>query len=151
MTRKNLYLFISCLAFSANCLAGLGEHFSSIANDQKKFQIQKLNVSTLPKYTVHEISKTNLTLKEFVNADGIIFAVTWKGSAQPDLNTLLGPYQNECAQAMKVRQRQPGLHRIGKTVSENVVIERSIFGRAAQGRATVTSLIPAGVSLSDIR
>ena len=41
---------------------------------------------------VHEISTARMTVREYVNADGTIFAVTWKGWSEPDLDQLLGPY-----------------------------------------------------------
>ena len=47
----------------------------------------------LSNYSRHEITRANGgTVREFTNAKGQVFAITWSGPGKPDLRTLLGRY-----------------------------------------------------------
>jgi len=43
-------------------------------------------------HTLHTLSTSNgSVIREYMNADGMIFAVAWRGPGRPDLRQLLGP------------------------------------------------------------
>jgi hypothetical protein len=97
-------------------------------------------------YTVHEMqTPAGTTVREFANADGIVFAVSWKGPFQPDLRQALGTYFDEYKTAPRARRyghshdivEQPGL-----------VVHSTGHMRSFAGIAYVPQLIPAGMALS---
>jgi hypothetical protein len=94
----------------------------------------------------YSVSTTTLaggtTVREYVGANGVVFAVAWDGPFLPDLRELLGQhfatYTSESARLPKagrgpVRVAQP-----------DVTIESTGHMRAYAGRAWVDSLLPAG-------
>jgi hypothetical protein len=151
MKIKLYFLMTIFLFLSASAHAGLGEKVSVIAKDQNRLHLQKHEEQSFAHFTVHQISTPAMTIKEYANAEGLVFALTWKGHRAPDLNALLGPYQQECVTAAQTTPRHPGLHRFGVLRSKNVIIERVSRLRSARGRAMVPALIPAGVNLNEIQ
>jgi hypothetical protein len=90
-------------------------------------------------------------VREYVSADGKVFAVAWHGPWLPDMRQILGTYFEQYAQAMqaqgdgRVRRRpvmieQPGL-----------VVQIGGHMRAFSGRAYVPEMLPSGVRVEDIQ
>ncbi len=111
-------------------------------------------------YTVHVLQELNgTTINEYV-ANGKIFAVSWRGGVRhPDLTNLLGAHFKEY-QAVNTlvpshargagARNGPG--RGKRTVTtENIQVETGGHVGSVQGRAWVAKLIPAGVTLREIK
>jgi hypothetical protein len=98
-----------------------------------------VNRTTLPSGT---------TVREYVAANGVVFAVSWDGPFMPDLRTLLGPHfatlTGESAKHPKAGHSQLHIER------PDVVIESTGHMRAYSGRAWITSLLPAGFTAEEI-
>ncbi|OIQ91398.1 hypothetical protein GALL_266720 [mine drainage metagenome] len=136
------------LALAGPAAAALGDNEASVAADQVKLKATRRIVAA-PLYTVHEIRQASGTVvREYVSAQGQVFAVVWQGPRMPDLQQLLGNYfaDYRAAAAAKragrglVRLRQPGL-----------VLHSGGHMRAFFGQAYIPQLLPAGVAIDEIR
>lgn len=127
--------------------AALGERAESVAADQASMGGQ-LSTTSGAGYTVHEITAQGRRVREYVSADGMVFAVVWHGSTPPDLSQLLGSYYGEYRAAA---EKAPVALRYSKVSTNHVVVERGGHMRDLWGRAIAPSLVPAGVSEAQIR
>jgi hypothetical protein len=103
-----------------------------------------------PGLTQHTLTTGDGTVvKEFVNASGQVFAVSWQGPWRPDLSRLLGAYYKDYlsqgASPQGTRTRQA----IGLTRSD-LVIRTGGHPSAFWGQAYLPSGLPAGVNPSEL-
>ncbi|UTH72954.1 DUF2844 domain-containing protein [Chromobacterium sp. IIBBL 290-4] len=91
---------------------------------------------------------TGCVIREYVAANGIVFAVSWKGKRLPDLKSLLAGYFPAYLQAQ--RQNGKGLNVLAEQVG-NLVIHS--YGRMGsfQGMAYDKTLLPAGVTPAQLK
>ncbi|HJV67188.1 MAG TPA: DUF2844 domain-containing protein [Geomonas sp.] len=129
--------------------ATLGEGADSVARDRRALSAVKRGTTTRSNYTVQEVVSDSVTVREFLNSDGVVFAVAWQGLVQPDLTTLLGSYTQEYQSAKQQTPRRRG-HKQSRVKSGNVVVETWGHMRNLQGRAYLPALVPSGVNLEDI-
>jgi len=108
------------------------------------------NADVFKKFSVQEMESDANTVKEYINNDGVIFAITWQGLDHPDLSVLLGSYYSGYQNSAKEQPRARGQrhHNVRK---ENLVVQKWGHMRALQGRAYDPSLLPSGVSLDEIK
>ena len=138
---------------AAPCLASLGRAPSAFAGTTTVHQARALaaaNGTTGSKSNngsaSYSVSTTTLaggtTVREYVDADGVVFAVTWNGPFLPDLRELLGQHfatlRNESA-----RQPKAGRGQV-RVAQPDVTIESGGHMRAYAGRAWINSRLPAG-------
>lgn len=102
-------------------------------------------------YGVRDSVINNVQIKEYISDAGIVFAVSWRGVAEPDLNDLLGDYYSDYDQAAN---RQLPTQRTGKSavISSNQIVVRK-FGhmRDVRGIAYVPTLVPATFDLGELQ
>jgi Protein of unknown function (DUF2844) len=99
-------------------------------------------------YRVHEIQLPSGTvMREFVAANGNVFAVAWQGPTRPDLRQALGQYFDAFASAprSKLSDRRHLQVRQG-----DLVVQSGGHMRALSGRAYLVSAIPSGVTIGDL-
>jgi hypothetical protein len=96
------------------------------------------------------MQKGGTTIREFVSADGIVFAVAWNGIAHPDLRPLLGAYHGEYRDEALDSPHVKG-RRSRRVAAENVVVERWGHPRDLHGRAYLPALLPPGVEIDALR
>ncbi len=133
-----------CTAFAA-----LGEPEASVQSDVVQLRASIKSSQVRASYRVHEIQlNTGTLLREYVGADGKVFAVAWQGSSKPDLRQALGRYFDVYVSAprSKVVDRKHMHIQQG-----DLVIEGSGHMRALSGRAYLASAVPSGVDLGDLR
>jgi hypothetical protein len=123
--------------------ASLGGDAASVAADMAELH-GVTQTTQLQQYEIQEITNDNgMRVREFLNRNGSVFAVSWSGPVIPDLRMLLGSsfasYIKELA-AIK----QPGTHRSLRLASAELVVESGGHMRAYSGRAYLPLLIPAG-------
>ena len=139
---------------AAPCLASLGRAPSAFAGTSTVHQARALAAANGTTSTTsasngsasYSVSTTTLaggtTVREYVGADGVVFAVTWNGPFLPDLRELLGQHfatlKNESA-----RQPKAGRGQV-RVAQPDVTIESGGHMRAYAGRAWVNSRLPAG-------
>jgi hypothetical protein len=104
--------------------------------------------TSAPAYSVHErVDAAGTTLKEFADAGGKVFAVTWDGPAKPNLRQLLGDYFEEYAGTARPR----GGHHRDITESNRLVVRSNAYLRSYSGLAYLPSALPEGVKLEDLQ
>jgi len=138
---------VVAMSSAAPCFASLGRASSAFAGSHAVHQARVLAAGGgTSSGAAYSVSTTTLasgtTVREYVGANGIVFAVAWNGPFLPDLRELLGQhfaaFTSESARLPKagrgpVRVAQP-----------DVTIESTGHMRAYAGRAWVNSLLPAG-------
>src|SRR5690242_6741747 len=85
-------LILMTLLLSQTSYAALGDHEQIINNDAIKLKSSKHNIEKNQLYSVHTISTPIATIREYVDNNGNVFAVSWRGIRRPDLSVLLGSF-----------------------------------------------------------
>jgi hypothetical protein len=100
-------------------------------------------------YTVHEMhTPQGTTVREYLSPGGAVFAVAWQGPFMPDLRQLLGVHYDHYVNA----PRLPGSSRSSAHIAdEDLVVHSHGHARSFAGVAFVTSLLPFGVSVDELR
>jgi len=132
------------LAIAAPVFAALGEGEETVSADQAKFRAAKTSVSERGTFRLHEASRGDGSLiREYVNPQGKVFAVSWRGPVMPDLSQLLG--SNFAAFHEKL-QFKTSRRRIATVQEGDLVVESTGHARGFYGRAYLMSMLPAGVT-----
>ena len=102
-------------------------------------------------YDIEEFTAdTGVQVREYLNRDGVVFAVSWTGPVLPDLQRLLGTHFAAYTEGLAALNH-PGLQRSVRVASSALVVESDGHLRAYAGRAYVPALMPAGVSPAELR
>jgi hypothetical protein len=130
--------------------AGLGGDAAGVQTDAAQLH-GAVNSASAQQFDIEEISAdSGIRVREFLNQSGVVFAVSWSGPVMPDLQPLLGAhYAAYCAGLAALNH--PGLHRSVRVASSTLVVESGGHLRAYAGRAYLPALIPAGVTVTDLR
>jgi hypothetical protein len=154
MKRKLTTLLIGLAALSLMAAgpvqAALGESFDSVASDETALVAKRASQTVRDGYTVQGLRSDSVTLREYVAPTGVIFAIAWDGLIHPDLTPLLGSFAGEYRTALRHAPREPG-RRNQRVETNQIVVEKWGHMRNLQGRAYVPALIPAGVSIDEIK
>ncbi|MHB8285044.1 MAG: DUF2844 domain-containing protein [Caulobacteraceae bacterium] len=142
-------LTLVALACAPAAHAALGHAAESVQADRLHMSA-KLASTSAATYTVHSLTLANNgVVKEFAGADGVVFAVAWRGPGRPDLRQLLGDHfatlQADTAVAGGRRLRMP----VAVNHSDFVVHSSGHPG-AFWGQAYLPASIPAGVTAADL-
>lgn len=131
-------------------LAALGGNISSVATDTLQLRAQ-LRATSSNGYSVHALqTASGIHVREYISAQGKVFAVAWDGPNLPDLTQLLGDYFPAFRAAMSER-RSRGIRGPVSLRQDDLVVESSGRMRAFIGRAYVPSLLPPQVSIDEIK
>ena len=103
---------------------------------------------TVTGVTLHQtLTPTGTQIREYINADGIVFAIAWNGPTLPNLKQLLGNYFQQLSAPTTAHT---GL-RNTSIRSSDVVIQSHGHMRAFQGRAFIPALMPSTVQENQIQ
>jgi Protein of unknown function (DUF2844) len=140
------------LVFSASPLwAGLGGDAASVQADQVHMQGTQRTTATSD-YSVHEIQTASGTVvREYVSANGKVFAVAWQGPWRPDLRQLLGSYFDRYLQAAKARTDARAARSPLHIEQPGLVVHSEGHVRAFVGRAYIPELLPSDIKVEAIR
>lgn len=131
--------------------ATLGEPLESVHADQIRLQGRRVQNTAWPTQ-MHEIQLADGSrVRQYVNAVGAVFAVTWTSRLKPDLAGLLGQRYTAYVQA---RPQPASLHaaRQPSTVqAPDLVVRQSGRGQAHTGMAYVPTLTPRGFDVAQLR
>lgn len=148
-----MLLALSCgLLFAAGeAGAVLGETADSVAADQLHFKGERRQ-SMAGRMTAHEISLPDgSSIKEYVNAAGVVFAVSWRTRLKPDLERLLGPnfvlYTGKQSAASGVA----GSKMLRSLRQPDLVLHQGGRMNAFAGLAYVPTLVPEGFDADTLR
>jgi len=136
----------------------LGEKVPEVSAQQVKSQtnsnlkisqkVSSLGVS----YSVQETEQEGQLMKEFVNSDGVVFAVSWKGLGPPDFSDILGKYYKDFqAQSQSNSLLQAHSRNRMNIKTTDIVVRNSAHGSSMRGLAYVPALLPAGVAVEELK
>lgn len=142
---------LGCLFLSTAASAKLGGAVSSVVADRQRIAVSGNSVA-MGRYTRHDLTRANGgSVREFTNADGKVFAVTWSGPGKPDLKTLLGSYFSTFQASSVATARQMHALRHPPQVAErDLQIQTGGHMGWFHGVAFIPSLAPAGFSVGDL-
>lgn len=143
-------LILIAFIFSQNANAALGDHEQIINNDAVKLRSSNHNVVRGQLYSVHTISTPIATIREYVDSNGTVFAVSWQGIKRPDLSVLLGSfyeeYNNIDARRARMVTRQPVSIQTSK-----IAVRKGGHMRNITGVAVISDQLPSGVTMEDLK
>lgn len=155
---KKKLILLSLIVIPISSYATLGESASSVTTDNKVLassasilKTQMISASTTEStgsigYQVSTIQATgNIIIKEYVS-NGKVFAVSWSGMRNPDLQQLLGKYFPTFKTTKSINS---GL-RQSKISSGDLVVNIHGVTGDFHGVAYASSLVPAGFNLQDL-
>lgn len=151
VTRAALPALSACLLVQGlpqSARAALGGDAASVESDRVTMQGLTRPVPTEPKQKQELQLPSGTVVTEYVNGNGVVYAVTWHGPSLPDLQQLLGHYFEHYQAAARTPVVR---HRLVHLDSPDIVIESSGRMRAFVGRAWVPALLPSGVTPADIQ
>jgi len=145
-----MLLLAAALGAAAPVRASLGGKADSVEADRKALSAARRATVARAGYTVEEVDTGAVRVREYVSPAGVVFAVAWNGLSPPDLDALLGSYAAAFRDADRQVPRTPG-RRSRAVRTPRLVVERWGHMRNWQGRAYDPALLPAGVSVDEIR
>jgi hypothetical protein len=108
--------------------------------------------TTSATYTVQSTTLASGTVvNEYVNSDGTVFGIAWKGPRVPDLATLLGSYFPQYQESLKAQRAARGARGPVSVQGSGLVVQNSGHMGSFAGNAYLPQSLPAGVSASDIQ
>ncbi len=147
VARQSGFKILLCcgLLSAGSAWAALGSDLGSVQADQQAWGASVTQVTVAGSTVFSQSLANGVTVRQYVNAYSLVFAVGWEGPVQPDFERLLGSY----FQTYTVAQRQ---QRRGVNVqTSTLVMESGGMMRSFSGRAFLPSALPAGLSAQDIR
>jgi hypothetical protein len=134
--------------------ATLGESVDSIESDRKIVSqakvTSKVKATAYANYTVYQLKYDGTSVREYVSPSGIVFGIAWNGLIHPDLTPLLGSYAAEFQDALERTVRKYGERHL-QVKAAHVIVQKWGHMRNLQGRAYAPDLIPAGMTIDEIR
>ncbi|MEX3942137.1 DUF2844 domain-containing protein [Paraburkholderia sp. BR10937] len=139
---------LSCLGFAAApARAALGDAAAVPAGATQR------SVGGGAGRVVSYVDDNGTTINAYLgSATGTVFAYTWQGPAQPNVEALLGRYAADWRSAAAALHATGlnGLH-AARVDGTQVVVETGGHMRAYVGRAWLPAALPAGVSVGDLQ
>ncbi len=127
------------------CQASLGGDLASVQADQQAWGASS-SQSTLAAAVLHTQTLSNgVTVRQYVNAQGMVFAVAWDGPVLPDFKRLLGAHYTAYNDGVHQQKHGVNVH------SAALVVESGGMMRAFSGRAWLPAQLPAAWTAQDIR
>lgn len=132
--------------------ATLDEPAASVQADRQRLASAHKQ-SAAPGFEVHTLSaRDGSVVREYVGADGIVFAVTWSTRGKPRLDQLLGRHFDSYAEAgRQAMQRRAGVMHAAALQRGDLVVESTGHLNAFSGRAWLRSRLPAGMGSDALR
>ena len=131
--------------------AVLGGDAASLPAEQARMHAARATASAGSGATVHELRLPDgASIRHFVNAQGIVYAVAWSTRLKPDFAQLLGRHEADFT-AGAAALRQPGLQRSASVDRGDLVVQSAGRPGAFVGKAWLKSQLPAGTSADAIR
>jgi len=159
--KKRLLVLFFCLELIMLVFLGvrgaratLGEPVDSVESDREMLSAAKVTskpISTAhANYTVYQLEYGGASVREYASSSGVVFGIAWNGLVHPDLTPLLGTYAGEYHEALARTARRYGERHL-EVKAAHVIVQKWGHMRNLQGRAYAPDLIPAGVSVDEIK
>jgi hypothetical protein len=127
--------------------AGLGQDQSSVSLDRRRMDARQ-HITTGVQYSLHEIQAADGSrVRQYVSANGMVFAVSWHTLQKPDLSALLGSSYPSYAQSAQAAARRTGIQRQFRHEDLDLVLRSSAHLNVFSGFAFRRSMLPRGLDL----
>jgi len=143
LARSACALLAALLAGPA--LASLDGNLASVQDDQQAWSAATSQSIQGSATVVLQTLPNGLNVRQYLDAGGHVFAVSWQGPVLPELARLLGPHFAAYGDAQRQQRRGVNLQ------SPALVLESGGMMRAFSGRAFLPPKLPAGWTAQDIR
>lgn len=151
-TAGRLGALLALVMLSAPAWAVLGGGVADIQGEQLRLRATRSVGYAFHGGSVHVLRLPDSSLiQQFVNAQGIVYAVAWNTRLKPDFKPLLGRYAADFDAGVADARRTPGIKR-------NVFVDHGDLavhsgGRLGSfvGKAWLKSQLPAGSTANEIR
>lgn len=130
--------------------AELGGDSNSVQKDSQKLGAP-VSITEHPHYRLHEMTKAGFRVHEFMDANGKVFGVAWRGKKHPDLKSLMGSHFSQFQAALGAARNR---HHHGGTVvvdTGNLHLEMGGHMMAIYGIAWLSDQIPSGMNAHEIQ
>ena len=141
-----LFALLALIAWlcATPCRAALGGNQASVASEQQAWGAT-VSTSALPGAALYRLTLDNgVTVREYVDSAGTVFAIGWEGPVLPDFRRLLATYFASYQLAVRSQQHGVSLN------TPELVLESGGRMRAFMGRAYLPAKVPASISVNDI-
>ncbi|MYM26787.1 Protein of unknown function [Duganella sacchari] len=146
-----LMLFLSLLQ-GALAWAALGSTPSNFGGTPTQTRMAARSLAASASESVYTVSQSTLDsgtiVREYVDSNGVVFAVSWNGPTLPDLRTLLG--DKFTVMTSNAAKRPKAGHSQLAVDQSDVVIVSNGHMRAYTGQAWIPGALPAGFDTSSI-
>lgn len=144
------FLLFGVFSFINCSYAGLGDGVKNINDDKALFKAQSLKVIQKGKFSIHELDVPEYKIREYVNSDQKVFAISWSGFTHPQMKQILSSYYDEFVEVAQKQKRTHGQRfRVIKTKNLTVMISGHM--RNLKGKAFLHKGLPLGLSAYEIR
>jgi hypothetical protein len=144
----------SSQVFCHLAFAALGEKETLSPADQAAFTAQDASIHVHSLYSVKNLTSNAVAVREYINRDGTVFGLAWKGRNHPDFSALLGGFYSEYQELNARHESTQGVRaRGGRRTMQgaHLVVEKFGHMGALKGRAFIPGLMPAGVGANEIK
>jgi hypothetical protein len=145
MMRRLLLGAVLAVGLCGTAWARLGGDLASVQADQQAWSASASQTVLAGATLVTQTQPGGLTVRQYVDAAGMVFAVGWEGPVLPDFERLLGA--SFPTYAVAVRQQRRGV----AVQTADLVIESGGMMRSFSGRAYLPGKLPVGLTAQDIR
>jgi hypothetical protein len=143
---------VALLLPAASAWAALGGDVAGVQSEQARMRATRAVTSAPQGVSVHDTRLADgSSIRQYVNARGIVFAVAWSTRLKPDFSQLLGRHESEFDAGLAATVRPPGLGRALDIQRGDLVVHSGGRLGAFVGKAWLTSQLPAGVSPDAVR
>ncbi|MEO8095993.1 MAG: DUF2844 domain-containing protein [Pseudolysinimonas sp.] len=147
-------VFASLMLAASGAHAVLGGNESSIAADRMRLKAagRMTAMSTPTSIRIHEMSLSDgSSVREYVDATGVVFAVAWSTRLKPRLKPLLGDHALRYEAAAGAIAAKAGIRRNVTVESHDLVVHSAAHLNSYVGVAYLRSLVPAGINADALR
>jgi Protein of unknown function (DUF2844) len=145
----SISLSLALATIGAPALAALGGNFSSVQTDRTRLAARLVSTAAGP-CTLHALTLQNGAVTEYARADGLIFAVTWRGPARANLRQLLGGYFD----TLQADNAVPGGRRLRRPLAVNradFAVRTGGHSGAFWGVAVLPQSAPSGCAVNPLQ
>jgi hypothetical protein len=143
---------LAVLLSASPAWAVLGGGVADVQGEQLRMRATRAVATTLQPGSVHELRLADgSSVRQYINAQGIVYAVAWSTRLKPDFTQLLGRYAADFDAGAAAVLRTPGIKRSIVVDQGDLVLQSGGRQGAFVGKAWLKSQMPVGTSANAIR
>lgn len=142
--RRRLPALLALLLLAGPACAALDDDAAALDREARRLGARWRPATLAAARPLHRLDWADgSSLRQFVDADGRVWAVAWNTRTAPRMDLLLGPHYAAWREALG-RQRAAGARHAARVTAGDLVVESGMNASAYAGRAWLRSRAPAG-------